>query len=215
MHNFDRHLRELLLIELLRIEQLIQTKIAYTFSYHHGYDHRKYLSSSCFNVQGPQNAESTERLIQKIRDMIAYYQTRHKAIAFYLEKYGYVPLWVLCTVLTFGESNYFFYRMLYSEKQEIAGCFHMNTKDFESVLSLLCSFRNKCAHGERIYSYKKDIVFSRFIPIFSYHKKLNIITNEKGPKFGREDILALLIVLKFFMPPQRYILLNWTDLKLL
>lgn len=37
-----------------------------------------------------------------------------------------------------------------------------------------------------------------------YHDLLRLPINNKGPKYGREDILALLIAMKYFMKPKRY-----------
>lgn len=207
LYNFDRHLREILLIELLRVEKLIRTKVTYAFSMHHGFDHRKYLSLGCFNSAGPKNEFLSERLIKELEDTISDYSQKHKAISFYLNTHGYVPMWVLSNVITFGTLNYFISRMLYTEKQEVSKEFNVSVKDFESILHILCDFRNKCAHGERIYSYKKDVVKSHYIPILNTHSLLNIPSNEKGPKHGREDVLALLIVLKFFISAKHYPLL--------
>lgn len=207
LYNFDRRLREIFLIELLRVEKVIKTSVTYTFSKYHGHNHNEYLSASSFNSVGKRNQELSQKLINELNSMIIHYSAKHKAISFYLNTHGYIPMWVLSSVTSFGTLNYFFSRMLLIEKQEIADEFNMSVKNFESVLHILCSFRNKCAHGERIYSYRKDIVKSHFIPVFSYHSLLNIPSNEKGPKYGREDVLALLIVLKFLISPARYSLL--------
>lgn len=207
MYTFDRTLRERLLVELLRIEHEIQTNITYTFSSIHGYDHRKYLRPECFNSKGPKNEKLVNLLINKMQSTIQHFSSDHKTISHYLKVYQYIPLWVLSTVLTFGETNQFFARMLLQEKNLVASKFQLKPKQFESVLHILCTFRNKCAHGERIYSYRQDIVHSYYIPVFPIHKKLQLPFNEKGPRYGREDILALLIVMKYFMPKERYSIL--------
>lgn len=204
LYRFDRRLREQLLVELLRIEREIQTNITYTFSSFHGCDHRTYLRPECFNIAGGKNAELVDRLIHKMFSTISYFAEKHKAISHYLSEYHYVPLWVLATVLTFGATNQFFSRMHFREKQIVASRYHLTPKQLESVLHILCAFRNKCAHGERIYSYGLDTVSSNYIPIFPEHRLLAIPANRKGPKFGREDVLALLIVMKYFMTPNRY-----------
>ena len=43
--------------------------------------------------------------------------------------------------------------------------------------------------------------------MLKYHTLLKLPINNKGPKYGREDILALLIAMKYFMKPKRYNLL--------
>lgn len=204
LYKLDRRLREILLIELLRVEKNISTHITYTFSKYHGYDNHIYLKSTSFNVKNENNAKLTQKLIDKINDIINEYSSKHKAISYYLQTHKYISLWVLATVFSFGTLNYFYSRMLFAEKREIANIFNLKPKQFEAALDLLCSFRNKCAHGDRIYTYKKDIIKSRFIPVLKYHTDLKIQTNEKGPKYGREDVLALLIILKYFINAKRY-----------
>lgn len=207
LYCFDRHLRELLLIELLQIEKAISTTITYIFSYYYGYDHNMYLSLDSFNSIGDRNQYLTEKLINKLKEKVSKYSKKHKAISYYNNCYGYVPLWVLSTVLSFGELNNFYSRLKYNLKKEIADEYNLSVKDFESVLYILCAIRNKCAHGDRIYTYKKDSISSHYIPMLKYHEILTIPANIKGPKYGREDILALLITMKYFMKPKHYNLL--------
>lgn len=204
LYCFDRRLREIFLIELLRIEKVIRTTITHVFSRYYGYNHNTYLVLSSFNTNGEKNLFLTKKLICDLQDKIAKYSKKHKAISYYNSHYGYVPMWVLSTVLSFGDLNNFYARLKLPLKKEISNEYNLSVKEFESVMYILCSFRNKCAHGDRIYSYKKDCVRSHYIPEMKYHKLLAIPTNKKGPKYGREDILALLIVMKFFMKDKRY-----------
>lgn len=206
LYNFDRHLREILLLELLRVEKYIKTTITYIFSSHYGYDNHKYLTTNSFNTSNSANKAKAEKLISELNDKIAKYSTTHKAISYYCNTHHYVPLWVLSTIMSFGTMNFFFSRLTLSDKTEIANEFRMTPKSFESVLSILCGFRNKCAHGERIYSYKKDVLRSKYIPILPYHATLGI-SDESKEHYGREDLLALLIVLKYFVSHKHYPLL--------
>jgi len=207
LYCFDRRLRELFLIELLRIEKVIRTTVTHVFSSYYGYDHKSYLSLNSFNTKGKKNLSFAQNLIDELNDKICKYSKKHKAISYYNTHYGYVPLWVLSTVFSFGDLNKFYSRLKYNLKKEISNEYNLSVKDFESVLYILCAIRNKCAHGDRIYSYKKDCVSSHYIPVIKYHTLLKLPINNKGPKYGREDILALLIAMKYFMKPKRYNLL--------
>ena len=83
----------------------------------------------------------------------------------------------------------------------------MNIICLSKILNLFYTFyvllEIKCAHGDRIYSYKKDCVSSHYIPVIKYHTLLKLPINNKGPKYGREDILALFIAMKYFMKPKK------------
>lgn len=204
LYTFDRRLRELLLIELLRIEHAIKAHIILTFSKNHGHDHTSYLRPESFNSTDFTNFKRVNGLIFDLLKLLDKQQYRHGAISHYMKKYGYVPLWVFSKVMTFGKINSFYACMLSNEKDEVANAFGLNAKTFKALIDLLADFRNKCAHGERIYCYSKDKHFSRPIPNLLFHSKLNIPKNNKGYKYGTQDILALLIAMKYFMHTDRY-----------
>ncbi len=204
LYDFDRVLRELLLIELLRIEKCIRTTITHVFSSHYGHDHRTYLDPAHFNTRNEVNQKNTQEIIDDLQKLIQSHSSNHKAIAHYLDKHKYIPLWVLSAVITFGTLNKFFTQLQLAKKQEITAAFNLSIREFEPFLYILSSFRNKCAHGERIYYYAKDGAKPRFIPELNYHHRLHIPKNSKGYKYGTNDILAVLITMKHFMPKDRY-----------
>lgn len=204
LYSFDRRIRELLLIELLRIERSIRTKIIYVFSSQHGHNHTSYLKQSSFNIAGDKNLERVNILICDLNSLIAKYQNKHNAISHYMRTHKYVPLWVLSNVMTFGKLNSFYSSMLFAEKSAIASDFGLSPGTFKSLIDVLAEFRNKCAHGERVYCHSKDRCVSRPIPRLDIHQTLNIPSNPKGYKYGTQDVLALLIAMKFFLPKERY-----------
>jgi len=204
LYCFDRKLREILLIELLRIEKAIRTEIVYVFSEHHGHDHNLYLNEESFNVTSEKNTARAKSVICTLEDLINDKKDKYNAIKHYIGKYGYVPLWVLANVMTFGVLTSFYGVMLYPEKLEISKHFRVNPKEMKSLIDFLARFRNKCAHGERIYCFSREQEKQFPIPILSEHKKLRIPHNEKGYKYGTSDVLALLIAMKYFMPRKRF-----------
>lgn len=204
LHSFDRRLRELLLIELLRIEHCIKAQIIIVFSKYHGHDHTAYLRPDSFNSGQFTNFKRANALIFDLLKLIDKEKNRHGAIQHYVHKYGYVPLWVLSKVMTFGRLNSFYACMLNKEKAEVAAAFKLNPVQFKSLIDYLAIFRNKCAHGERIYCHIRDQKQPRPIPALPLHKWLGIPINNKGYKYGTQDILALLIAMKYFSHPSRY-----------
>lgn len=67
LYKFDRELREILLIELLRVEKAIKGVTSHVFSRHYGHNHNEYLSLNSFNSKNEKNKEATEKLIKKIK----------------------------------------------------------------------------------------------------------------------------------------------------
>ena len=205
LYSFDRKLRELLLIELLRIEHSIKSHVIYVFSQKHGHKHTSYLRTESFNIQSFVNFKRANTLVFRMLRLIDKYEKFNSPIKHYMDKYGFVPLWVLGKVMTFGNLNYFYSCMLYDEKKEVADSFKLSPEHFERVLDFLSDFRNRCAHGERIYCSGKDRKKAKPIPYLGYHAALKLPNNGKGYKYyASQDILALLIVMKYFMQQDRY-----------
>jgi abortive infection bacteriophage resistance protein len=207
LYSFDRRLKELLLIELLRIEHSISSQIITAFSNKHGHNHTSYLRPESFNTDGFTNFKRTNALIFDLINLVKKWQYRHGAIKHYMNKHGYVPLWVLSKVMTFGKINSFYACMTIDDKNTVAESFELESALFKTLIDFLAEFRNRCAHGERIYCFRKDQDNAKHpiqIPDLHCHELLNIPKNNKGYKYGVRDILALLIAMKFFMHPSRY-----------
>lgn len=204
LYTFDRRLREILLPELLRIEHSIKASIIDVFSRRHGENHTSYLRPESFNSQAFSNFRRTNALIFDLLHLIEREQKRHDAIAHYMESYGYVPLWVLSKVMTFGKINSFYGCMLREDKDEVAASFGLGAGDFKSLVDCLATFRNKCAHGERVYCHVKDQKKPRPINSLAIHSRLALPHNAKGYKYGTQDILALLVAMKYFSQSDRY-----------
>lgn len=204
LYTFDRKLRELLLPELLRIEHCIKAKIIDVFSSRHGHNHVGYLQPESFNCTGIQNLRRTNMLIAELFRLIDKQSRRHDAVAHYVDHHGYVPLWVLSKVMTFGKINSFYACMTLTEKQIVANAFGLKAETFKSVIDFVAVFRNKCAHGERVYCHSKEGHLPHPLSNLPLHEALDIQRNAKGYKYGKQDVLALLIAMKYLMQPNRY-----------
>lgn len=204
LYSFDRRLREILLPELLRIEHSVKAIIIDIFSQNHGEDHTVYLRPESFNVVGFSNFKRVNALIFDLLKLIDKQRNRHNAVQHYMNKYGSVPLWVLSKVMTFGRINSFYGCMCKEDKEKVAAAFHLSPADFKSLIDFIAIFRNKCAHGERIYCHIKDQKRPSPIHNMPLHSLLSIPKNHKGYKYGTQDILALLIAMKYFLQSTRY-----------
>lgn len=205
LYKFDQLLREKLLINLLKVEHIIKTRIIYVFSKYHEHDHTAYLNLDSFNQSGESNKERATNIIGDMNRLIVSSQKKHRSISHYMEKHGYVPLWVLSKVMTFGRTNSFYSCLQNRDKQEIASAFNLNPRAFKCIIDFLSTLRNKCAHGERIYCHINDITRSRPILGLPEHRLLKIPTSRHNRyQYGIEDILALLICLRYFLSPYRY-----------
>lgn len=204
LYSFDRKLRELLMPELLRIEHCIKAIIIDVFSKNHGEDHTVYLRPEAFNVNGFNNFKRVNALIFELLKLIDKQRKFHNAVQHYMNKYGSVPLWVLSKVMTFGKINSFYGCMCKEDKEKVAATFNLSSNEFKSLIDFMAVFRNKCAHGERIYCHIKDQKRPTPISNLPLHELLEIPRNRKGYKYGTQDIFALLIAMKYFLHSTRY-----------
>ena len=205
LYTFDRSLSENLLVELLRVEHIVKSRVIAVFSSYHGHDHTAYLRPENFNSTSFENFKRTNSMIFDMLKLIDSKKRTHSSVNHYMDKYGYVPLWVLSKVMTFGKLNSFYSCLKFEEKAEIAATFNLSPKEFKGVIDFIANLRNKCAHGERIYCHSKDLPLPRPIPHLKEHDMLCIPKNKSGYKlYGSQDILALLISLRYFLSPNRY-----------
>ena len=204
LYTFDRRLREILLPDLLRIEHCVKSQIIDVFSKHHGHDHTSYLRPGSFNTKSFDNFKRVNALIFDLLKLIDKQRAHHSAVAHYMDKYHFVPIWVLAKVMTFGRINSFYGCMLLNDKTEVAAAFRLKPEQFKPLIDFITIFRNKCAHGERVYCHLKDQKKPTPIPELPIHAHLGIPHNTKGYKHGTQDILALLIAMKYFLQADRY-----------
>lgn len=62
-------------------------------------------------------------------------------------------------------------------------------------LSVLTKFRNVCAHGERLFTYKTVDA----IPDLPIHQKLKIPLNEEQYIYGKKDLYAAVIAFRYLL----------------
>lgn len=200
LYEFDRELRYIFLKRLLKIENQIKSVIAYKFS--EKYKHDTYLKLASFDShRNNKELQAIMGVISTFQRTISEQSGRHNAVTHYVTEYGYVPLWVLVNVLTFGNISKFYGIMKLQDRQVVAKEFGLQENVFKSYLKLMSIFRNICAHDERLYNTKlgKLEIISG-----SIHTRLSIQRANNGKyNCGTNDVFALLICLKEFLPKRQ------------
>lgn len=201
LYSFDQNIRALFLVELLKIEKNLKALIAYHFSEKHGYDHNLYLDVNNFKNKSHNNRKYAGAMIARIYKDITFYSNKgNAAICHYMEEYGYIPLWVLNSVLSFGRIAHFYSCMNLNEQQAVSNHFSMSASTLDGFMYFLDDFRNTCAHGARVYTSDKTAPFQRLAPDTLIHQSLGIPKNSAGNYvMGKTDVLAKLISLKCFL----------------
>jgi abortive infection bacteriophage resistance protein len=121
-----------------------------------------------------------------------------------MTEHGYIPLWVLVNVLTFGKIENFYKNMKPADKTIVAKQFNLHPNELSKFMHMLALARNKCAHDERFFDMKfKERIHTKSIKNFS---ALGIVRAKDGSyTYGTNDIYAIAIMFA--------LLLSKSDLK--
>lgn len=199
LYLFDAELRELFFKYLLQIERHLRSLMSYYFSEVYGELQSAYLNKNNFN-NSQKNHITIARLIATLQR--ASKTTDYGYINYYRNTYGNIPLWVLINVLTFGNLSKMYQVFPQSLQSKICKSIGtVNRKQMEQFLSILTKFRNVCAHGERLFTYKTVDAISDL----SIHKKMNIPLNGEQYIYGKKDLFAAVIAFRYLLPAKDFL----------
>lgn len=189
---FDREFRNILFKNLLIIENNIKSIMSYKLSVKYGYKEKNYLKESNFTTDNKDKRRVSD-VINKMKRQIRVNSQNHSATLHYITNYGYIPLWVLVKVLSFGLINELYGILKPEDQKEIADLYGIEMEDMEIYLSLLANYRNLCAHEDIVFDHRTQ----KYISNTKYHNELKIKQDEFGEYIkGKNDIFALIIILK-------------------
>ncbi|MBR3161800.1 MAG: Abi family protein [Bacilli bacterium] len=191
---FDRSIRNILFKNLMIIENQLKSVISYQLSKKYGYRDKEYL-----NIKNFTNDRSKSRkvrdIIDKMKRQIRINGAHHMATMHYINNYGYIPLWVLVKVLSFGIVCELYAILKKEDQISIADIFNVNTDYLANFLPILSNYRNLCAHEDIVYEHKTE----KGIINTPYHEKLNIPKMDNEYIYGKNDIFSVLIILKYLL----------------
>ena len=191
MFLFDRSFRNVLFKYLLVIENNLKSITSYQLSKKYGYKEKDYLKAKNF-TQIPERQRQVNDLIKKMKRQIRINGSQHTATSHYVSHYGYIPLWILVKVLSFGVVSEMVSILKPEDQKDISNIYGIETDDFISYLPILANYRNLCAHEDILYEHRTQKEISDTI----YHKILNIPRDEEGYIYGKNDLFALIIIMK-------------------
>ena len=199
LFQFDRYSRNIFFKNLLIIENRLKSVISYQLSKKYGYKEKDYLNYRNF-TQNPEKKRKVKDVIEKMKRQIRINTCRHNATMHYLNNYGYIPLWILVKVLSFGMVCELFTILKDEDKLEIASIFNISVEYLEDFLPILSNYRNLCAHEDIVFDHKTE----RVIPDTEYHKKLNIFKMDDEYIYGKNDIFSVIIIFKFMFEDDEF-----------
>ena len=191
---FDRSFRNILFKNLLIIENQLKSVISYQLSKKYGYRDKDYLNIKNFtNDKG--KTRRVKDVIEKMKRQIRVNGTHHLATMHYMNNYGYIPLWVLVKVLSFGILCELYFILKQEDKITIAEIFGITSNELENFLPILANYRNLCAHEDIVYEHRTE----KGIIDTPYHERMQIPKMDEEYIYGKNDIFAVLIILKYLL----------------
>ena len=196
---FDRKIRNILFKNILVVENNIKSLISYELSRKYGFKERDYLNINNF-TKDPMKERQVIDIISKMKRQIRVNGQKHSAMIHYASNYGYIPLWVLVKVLSFGITSEL-YTILKTEDQiEIADYYDLDPESLSIFLSVLANYRNLCAHEDILYDHKTQ----KSIPDNKYHYMLMIQQIDEEYIYGKNDLFAVVLMLKIMLSRKEF-----------
>ena len=188
---FDRSFRNVLFKYLLVIENNLKSIISYQLSKKYGYREKDYLKEKNF-TKAPEKQAQLNDLLKKMKRQIRVNGSQHSATLHYVSNYGYIPLWILVKVLSFGIVSEMYQILKPEDQQDIAKIYEVEPEIFTIYLPILANYRNLCAHEDILYENKTQKSINNTV----YHQLLRIPKEDDQYIYGKNDVFALIIIMK-------------------
>ena len=199
LFEFDRNFRNIIFKNALVIENQLKSVISYQLSKKYGYREKDYLNPKNF-TQDHDKIKRVHDLINKMKRQIRINASSHNATIHYMNNYGYIPLWVLVKVLSFGIVCELFTILKKEDQIEVADIFGTTPEVLQDILIILSNYRNLCAHEDIVFEHSTE----RVIPDTKYHEEINIPKMDGEYIYGKNDLFAVIIIFKILLNEKNF-----------
>ena len=199
MFVFDRKVRNIFFQNLLIVENNIKSLISYQLSKKYGYKEKDYLNPKNFS-KDPIKARQVHDILNKVKRQIRTNVKQHSATMHYVTNYGYIPLWILVKVLSFGIVGELYNILDDSDQIDVSSFYNLDVESLGIYLSILSNYRNLCAHEDILYDHRTQKV----IPDTRYHYLLNIEMTDGEYNYGKNDLFSVVIILKQLLTEKEF-----------
>ena len=188
---FDRSFRNIIFKYLLVIENNLKSITSYQLSKKYGYREKDYLKEKNF-TRAPEKQAQLNDLLRKMKRQIRVNGSQHSATLHYVSNYGYIPLWILVKVLSFGIVSEMFSILKPEDQKDIAEIYDIDPEIFIVYLPILANYRNLCAHEDILYENRTQKAIEDTV----FHQLLKIEKKDDEYVYGKNDLFALIIIMK-------------------
>lgn len=205
LYFYDTRIRTLILPYIIEVENSIKTEIIYAFCNVFVKDGQskenkdEYLLKEYYDTN-ESKSEQIENLISDIHLMIESRKKSSESFEYYVKNYGYIPLWVLATQMTFGMISKFYECMPISCRMSVAKIYNLPENHLRTILKILTLIRNACAHGNRIYCFSHK--FS--LPSKFENNSFKSIQSFLDDGYGKTDLFSVILCLKILLDKKNF-----------
>lgn len=194
LYYFDEELRSLFMKYILHVERHIKSLLSYHFCERYGENDTEYLNINNYALS-KKNYSQIIRLVNSMQKAIAL-PSQYAYISHHSNTYDNVPLWVAMNAFTFGQVSKMFQYITNDVQYKISQKFeHITERELHQFITVLARCRNVCAHGERLFSFR----IHETIPNTLLHKKLQIPQKNGNYQYGKQDLFAVVISLRYLI----------------
>lgn len=188
---FDRKIRNIFFQNLLIVENNIKSLISYQLSKKYGFKEKEYLDPKNYS-RDPMKIRQVKDVLNKVKRQIRLNGRQHTATMHYITNYGYIPLWILVKVLSFGILSELYSILDTSDQIDIANFYNLDCETLSIYLNILSNYRNLCAHEDILYDHRTQ----KSIPDTKYHSRLRIEMTDNEYNYGKNDLYSVIIIMK-------------------
>ena len=110
-------------------------------------------------------------------------------------------LWVATNAFTFGQIYKMYQYATTDLRTKISKNFtNISEKQLHQFVTIIARCRNVCAHGERLFSFR----IHETIPDTLLHKKLQIPQKNRSYQYGKQDLFAVVIALRYLISDEAF-----------
>ena len=200
MFVFDRKMRNIFFKNLLIVENNIKSLISYQLSRKYGFREKEYLDPKNYS-KDPMKIRQVKDVLNKVKRQIRLNGKQHSATMHYITNYGYIPLWILVKVLSFGILSELYSILDSSDQKEIANIYNIDVETLSIYLSILSNYRNLCAHEDILYDHKTQ----KSVPDTKYHESLKIEMTDNEYNYGKNDLFSVVIIMKQMLTKDEFV----------
>ena len=199
MFVFDRKMRNIFFKNLLIVENNIKSLISYQLSKKYGFKEKEYLDPKNYS-KDPMKIRQVKDVLNKVKRQIRLNGKQHTATMHYIMNYGYIPLWILVKVLSFGILSELYSILDLSDQTYISSIYGLDIETLSIYLTILSNYRNLCAHEDILYDHRTQKV----IPDTKYHSRLDIEMTDNEYNYGKNDLFSVVIIMKQMLTKEEF-----------